>query len=155
MNTLAAASLLALTLFAGTPALAAGPSEAELQMAEAAPRFRQFAEVFIARAGAGDLEASRALLSPALVRRMGDELVQQVLRTQILPFFQAGAGLAGSATVSRTTDADGHSGYAFHLWLMQRDGSGPRPFSLYVVEEGGRLVLANVVPNRAIEGRHR
>jgi hypothetical protein len=143
-------------LLAGAPLHAqSGRISTDLQMAQDAQPFRQAADAFLAHAQAGDVEAAHALLSRALVQRMGEAAVRQALVGQILPFFQRGSGLIGSSTVTRTTDAAGQQGFAFYLWLQPRDGGSPRPFSLYVVAEGGRAVVANVVPDRAVEGRHR
>ncbi len=152
-HSLAAALLAACCLI--HPARAAGVPTAELQMAEQAQAFREAADRFIAAAQAGDLPATRGQLSQALAERMGDALLRRVLAEQILPFFANGAGLAGSATITRTTDASGQQGFAFYLWLMQRGGDAPRPFTVYVVNEGGRAVIANIVPNRLVPERHR
>jgi hypothetical protein len=60
-----------------------------------------------------------------------------------------------SVTVTRTTDAAGQQGFAFYMWLHGADASEQRPFTVYVVEEQGRLAVANIVPDRLVEGRHR
>ena len=41
------------------------------------------------------------------------------------------------------------------MWLQGTDTSTQRPFTVYVVEEEGRFTVANVVPDRLDEGRHR
>lgn len=157
MSRLPALVLAALFALPAAPlrAQSAAQVAADLQMAEDAQPFRQAAEAFIALAQAGDAEAARALLSRALVERVGEAAVRRALDAQILPFFQRGRGATGSATITRTTDAAGQQGFAFYLWLQPREGGAPRPFTVYTVREAGRVVVANVVPDRAVEGRHR
>jgi hypothetical protein len=139
-----------------TPAGAQGADavSADLQMAEQAAPMRAAADAFIARAAAGDLAGARALLSAALVKRIGEETAQRALQAQILPFFTKGGAPGQSVTITRTTDAAGQQGFAFYMW-WQAPGGPPRPFTIYTVAEGGRPMVANVVPDRLVEGRHR
>ncbi len=139
---------------AGEPGGAADVA-ADLRMAAEAAPYRAAADAFIARAMAGDTEATLAMLSPALVQRSGAAGVRQVLQAQILPFFTQGAQVGKSVTITRTTDAEGRQGFAYYLWLVPRAAGEPLPFSVYVLREGSRLVVGNVVPNRAVPGRHR
>jgi hypothetical protein len=137
------------------PAAAAPDVAADLRMAQDAAPMRAAADAFSARAMAGDRAAVLAMLSPALVARMGPEAAARVLDAQILPFFQRGRALGRSTTVTRTTDANGGAGFAFYQWLETREGGEARPFTLYIVREQERLVVANVVPDRLVPGRHR
>lgn len=130
-------------------------TEADVQMAEDAGPFRRAADAFVASAMAGDAAGVRAMLSPTLVERSGDAAIRRALETQILPFFAAGKGVGRSTTITRTTTATGEQGFAFYMWLVGADASAQRPFTVYVVEEKGRLTIANVVPDRLVEGRHR
>ncbi len=127
----------------------------DLQMAQDAEPFRIAAEGFVAQALAGDAAATQALLSRAMVARSGEANIRRALEAQILPFFQRGSGIGGSRTITRTSDAAGQQGYAFYLWLDQRDGSAARPFTVYAVSEAGRAMVANIVPDRLVAGRHR
>jgi hypothetical protein len=127
----------------------------DLRMAEDAAPMRAAADHFIARAMAGDHRDTLAMLSPALVSRAGRDAVAQAMQKQIVPFFQRGRSIGRSTTITRTTDAAGHSGFAFYQWLEMRDGSPARPFTVYVVREGDKVVVANVVPDQLVAGRHR
>ena len=124
-------------------------------MAQDAEPFRRTADAFVASALAGDAAQAQAMLSPALVSRSGEAAIRRALDTQILPFFARGKAPGRSVTVTRTTDAAGQQGYAFYMWLQGADASAQRPFTVYVVEEQGRFTVANVVPDRLVEGRHR
>ena len=136
-------------------ARAAAPDAAELSMPQEAQPMRAAADTFIAHAMAGQAERAAAMLSPALLARIGHEAAANVMRTQILPFFQRGGAVGRSTTVTRTTDASGNTGFAFYLWLDAREPGEPaRPFTLYMVREQGRVVVANVVPDRLVAGRH-
>lgn len=127
---------------------------ADMRMMQEAAPMRQAADRFVASASSGDLEATLSMLSRALVDRSGEATIRRVLQAQILPFFAQGRELGRSVTVARTTDGVGSQGFAFYLWLVPADGGAPRPFSLYVVQEQGRPVVANIVPDRLVEGRH-
>ena len=127
----------------------------DLRMAQDAEPFRRTADAFVASALAGDAAQTQAMLSPTLVARSGEAAIRRALDTQILPFFARGKAPGRSVTVTRTTDAAGQQGFAFYMWLQGADASVQRPFTVYVVEEQGRLTVANVVPDRLVEGRHR
>ena len=154
-------TLLAALIGSHAPVAAQSPGqptpsvEADLQMAEDSKPFRRAADAFVAVALAGDAAKAQAMLSPALVARTGDAAIRRALDTQILPFFTRGKAPGRSVTVTRTTDAAGQQGFAFYMWLQGADPSEQRPFTVYVVEEQGRLTIANVVPDRLVEGRHR
>lgn len=139
---------------AAFPATATAQVEAELRMVESSRPFRASAERFIERAAAGDLAGSQALLSQALQQRVGAAAVRQALQGQIVPFFARGGERTRSVTVTMTTDAAGQQGYAFYMWWQPAPGAEPRPFSVYTVLEGGQPVVANVVPDRLVPGRH-
>jgi hypothetical protein len=126
---------------------------ADLRMAEDAAPMRRVADRFVARALAGDAASTSAMLSRALVERMGQPAAMKAMQEQVLPFFARGGEIGRSVTVTRTTDAAGQTGFAFYLWLV-RDQAERRPFTVYVVNERGHLVVANVVPDRFVEGRH-
>jgi hypothetical protein len=149
--------LLAAAMLA-SPALAARaatPTVADdLQMAAASAPFRQTADLFVTRALAGDLAGTQALLSRQLVERSGEPTVRRSLQEHILPFFQRGRAAGRSVTITHTTDGAGQRGFAFYMWLQQAN-TDARPFTVYVVQEQGRLVVANIVPDRLVEGRHR
>lgn len=153
MMSLAVSMLLAAP---GIAAQAATASEvaADLRMAEQSEPMRRTAERFVEHARRGDAAAGAAMLSRALVDRIGPAQAERALRDQVLPFFARGGEIGRSVTITRTTDAAGQQGFAFYMWLARAD-SEPRPFTVYVVEERGTPVIANVVPDRRVEGRHR
>lgn len=132
----------------------AGSVTADLRMAQDAEPLRRVADAFVARALAGDGAAVRAMLSSALVERAGEAGVQRALQNQILPFFAQGRGPGRSVTITRTTDASGSQGFAFYMWLVPANGGEQRPFTVYTVIEQGQAVVANIVPDRLVAGRH-
>lgn len=143
-------------LAAGAPAARAAPetATADLRMAGEAAPSRALADSFAAHAMAGERDAVIALLSPSLVARIGPASAAHVIDTQILPFFRSGRAVGRATTITRTTDAQGASGFAHYQWLEPRDGGAARPFTLYIVREQGAWVVANVVPDRLVAGRH-
>jgi hypothetical protein len=139
---------------AALPATASAQVDADLRMMEASGPFRASAERFVERAAAGDLAGTQALLSHALQQRVGDAAVRQALQGQIVPFFARGGARTGGTTITRTTDAAGQQGFAFYMWWQATGEATPRPFSVYTVLENGQPVVANVVPDRLVPGRH-
>lgn len=148
--------LLSLLTLPASPAFAASAAEvaADLRMASESAPMRRTVDDFVERARRGDAVAATAMLSRALVDRIGAANAERVVREQLLPFFARSGEIGRSATITRTTDAAGQQGFAFYLWLARADGQ-PRPFTVYVVEERGAPVIANVVPDRLVEDRHR
>jgi hypothetical protein len=152
ISLLMAAGLLAT---APTPAHAAGSVTQDLQMAADSAPFRETADEFVTRSMAGDVAGMQQLLSRQLVGRIGDDAARKVLQAQIAPFFQRGRQPGGAVTVTKTTDASGQPGFAFYMWMQYAEAPTARPFAVYVVKEQGRLVVANIVPDKLVEGRHR
>lgn len=144
----------ALLLASGARAQKPGDAIADIRMAADAAPYRQTADQFVARAMAGDVPAVQAMISQQMQERIGAAAVRRALDAQIVPFFVQGAQVGRSVTITRTTDAVGQTGFAFYMWLTQRNGGEQRPFTLYVVEEQGKRVVANVVPDRLVPGRH-
>jgi hypothetical protein len=138
-----------------TPALAATAAEvaADLRMMEASAPMRRAADRFVAGALANDADATYAMLSRALVERIGPAQAQQAMREMILPFFSQGGEVGRSVTTTRTTDAAGQTGFAFYMWLVDAQGRR-RPFTVYVVDEQGTPKVANIVPDKLVQGRH-
>ncbi len=144
----------AASMLAATPPPAPAGANAYLRMADEARPLRETADSFIARAMAGDVAGTQAMLSRALVERIGEPAAQRALHGQILPFFAQGRETTRVTTIARTTDANGATGFAFYMWLKPADGSAPRPFTVYAVREQGRAVVANVVPDQLVPDRH-
>lgn len=137
------------------PAPATAPWAEEPALLHDAEPMRRVAEAFVAHAIAGEAKQASALLSPALRRRAGEQAVAHVLASRLMPFFAGGRGLARRTTVTHTTDAEGASGFAFYMWLSpSQAGQADLPFTVYVVHEQGRPVVANVLPDqRLADGR--
>ncbi|HZT49414.1 MAG TPA: hypothetical protein VFA64_15675 [Hyphomicrobiaceae bacterium] len=68
----------------------------------------------------------------------------------MLPFFAPFKEVGRSVTVTRTADAPG---FAFYMYMVSKTDEF-RPFVIYVIEEGGAKVVANVLVDRFVEGRH-
>ena len=68
----------------------------------------------------------------------------------MLPFFAPFQEFARSVSVTRTADAPG---FAFYMYMVEKTGE-MRPFVIYVIEEGGARVVANVLVDLFVEGRH-
>jgi hypothetical protein len=126
---------------APTPAMS---FQDHLDMSVKSGAFRPAIDVFIAAARFGDQFTTLELISPRIVETAGREFVDNYLVNQVLPFFAAFQELGRSTTVQPTMDTHGSSGFVFHLSMKAKDGR-ERPFSIYVVEENGEKVIANVL----------
>ena len=122
-------------------------------MAAQSPAFRAVADRFIAAAVAGDAAALETMLSPAIVARAGKETLAKVLGGQVSPFFAGQKETGRSVTVANTADASGDPGFAYYMYSVTRSGE-QKPFVIYVVDEGGRKTVANIVVNEFVKGRH-
>jgi hypothetical protein len=131
-----------------------GTAEAEmadyLSMENGAGPFREMADWLVRRLVAGDLAEVIRHFSPNFRDHLGLPTVERVFTEQMLPFFAGGTGLGNASTVTYTHDAFGSQGYAFYLTLNGPEGA--KPFAMYLVHESGRIVLANVVPDKVYNG---
>lgn len=143
----------AFLLIAATARAQGGPSRQELDMAANSPPYRTVAERFVAAAAARDSIGVEKMLSPAIVARAGKEGVQKVIGGQILPFFAEHKEIGRSVTTTNTTDGSGNTGFAYYMYSVPKSGQ-QKPFVIYVVEENGRKVVANILVNHFVEGRH-
>jgi hypothetical protein len=127
------------------PAVARFASPAEdFARAARSETFRPVADAFIAALVAGDAAASIKLVSPNLLKQAGLDTVQSNLRDQTLPFFAAFKELGRSVTIARTADDFGSEGFVFYLTMVPKAGDA-RDFAVYVVEENGAKVIANIL----------
>ena len=129
------------------------PVQAELEMMQAEAAFRGTLDSFVAAAVAGQGAKVAAMISPNMRARAGDAAVHGVVEGQILPFFAGTRGLGGSRTITTTTDQFGNAGFTYYTYALAPDGE-LRPFVLYAVREDGAVVVANVLVNKLVEGRH-
>lgn len=77
----------------------------------------------------------------------------RVLNGQVITFFADHTELGRSATTTNTTDAGGHTGFAYSMYSIPKSGQ-QKPFVIYIVEESGQKFVANILVNRFVEGRH-
>src|SRR5262249_21456294 len=106
--------------------------------------FRPAADAFIAALVAGDADKGIGLISPNLLKSAGRDTVQGVLHGQMLPFFAQFKELGRSQTIARTGDDFGSEGFVFYLTMVPKQGEA-RDFAVYVVEENGAKVIANLL----------
>lgn len=126
----------------------AAPPEFEMFAQE--PPFRSVADEFIAAAAAGDATKVARMISPAIAARTGPEGVDRFLTGEVLPFFAQFKEVGRSITVARTADMPG---FVFYMYMVT-GADELRPFVIYVVEEGGAKVVANVLVDHLVQDRH-
>ena len=132
---------------ASVPAQASSPTLSladELAQATRGDTFRPVADAFIAALVAGDVEKSIGMISPNMLKVAGRDTVLGVLRDQMLPLFATFKELGRSTTVAPTGDSFGSEGFVFYLTMVPKQGK-PRDFAVYVIEENGAKVVANIL----------
>lgn len=142
------------TLIESSGAVAAGPPpappearlsfEGYIDMANRSGEFRRVADGFMSAAVAGDASKSMGLIGRHSLERVGRDAAQTYMTETVLPFFAQFRELERSVTVAPTRDERGSQGFVFHLSMRAKDGAA-RPFSIYVIDEDGAKVIANVV----------
>jgi hypothetical protein len=145
-----AAMLTGILLVSPPGGKAQGKSPPGLDVSVQQEPFLALAHQFMAAAAAGDAAKAKALISPATAARAGPEGVEQYMAQQVLPFFGEFKDIGKSVTVTRTAEV---TGFAFYMYMVTRTGE-LRPFVIYVIEEGGANVVANVLVDHFVEGRH-
>lgn len=137
----------------------AGPGQALAQARATSPDFamaaqegpfRGVAEEFVAAAATGDQAKTARMLSPAIAAKTGREGVERFLTGEVLPFFASFKEVARSVSITRTADV---TGFAFYMYMVSKTDE-LHPFVIYVIEEGSAKVVANVLVDRLVEGRH-
>jgi hypothetical protein len=153
LPTLACAAMAALIAWGPGAGPAVGQvrqGEPNFEMATQEGPFRSVAEAFITTAAAGNRRKLAGMLSPTIVAQSGADAVERFLAGEVLPFFAPYKELAHSVSVTRTADV---SGFAFYMYMVSTMDE-LRPFVIYVIEEGDAKVVANVLVDRLVEGRH-
>ena len=133
------------------PVLArASAGSPDFEMAAQQRQFRSVAEEFVAAAAAGDRTKTARMLSPAAAAKTGPEGIERFLAGEVMPFFAPFKAVGGSVTVTRTAEV---TGFAFYMYMVSKTDEF-RPFVIYVIDEGGAKVVANVLVDHLVEGRH-
>jgi hypothetical protein len=131
-------------------ALAQAPAPPDYEMTAQQVPFRDVADEFIAAAAAGEAKKVAGMISPAIAANTGEENVNRYLNHKLLPFFAEFKEIGNSITVARTADIPG---FVFYMY-METKADELRPFVIYVVEEGGAKVVANVLVDQLVPDRH-
>jgi hypothetical protein len=129
----------------------ASPGEYLNMQAESKP-YKVLADWAVARLRAGDAKAVMDRFSPNFMQHLGRPAVERAFREQMVPFFAGSANVGNGTTITKTHDGFGSEGFAFYFTL-----NGPekgKPFVLYVVNEKGNLVVANIVLNKTYADIH-
>lgn len=128
------------------------PYHAYHEVQRASQPYRLLAQWAVDRLRHGDLAAVLKKFSATVLGEVGQSKAEAVFREKVVPFFQASLDVADSVEVGKVQLADGMEGYAFSMHLVAlrktKPFIGTKPFTLMVVAESGRLVIANVDVNQ-------
>jgi hypothetical protein len=133
-----------------TLVLTQAPSPGWTTLRGQAPEFRRVADEFIDAAAAGDANKVTRMLSAKVRERTGADNVQRYVVGQLLPFFAPFKELAESVTITPTADV---AGFVFYMYMVSGNDE-LHPFVIYVIQEEGSKVVANVLVDKFVEGRH-
>lgn len=126
-----------------------------LEMKQESEAFRAVADTFIGHAAHADAEAMLGLISPNMLNYAGREAVSGILRRSVIPFFEPFRTVATNVTITETTDGFGSHGFAYYTYAESgKKKERPRPFVIYMVREGDAIVVANILVDHFVEGRH-
>jgi hypothetical protein len=129
----------------------ASPDEYLDMQVEAKP-YKVLADWAVSRLRAGDAGAVMDRFSPNFTGHLGRPAVERAFREQMVPFFAGSTKVGNGTTITKTHDGFGSQGFAFYFSL---EGAGEsKPFVLYVVNEKGNLVVANIVLNKTYADMH-
>lgn len=120
--------------------------------AEAKP-YAAFADRVVEMLVAGDGKGFRELLSPTGMAAATPEQVDAFVDGQVLPFFADYGAPGPGTTITRTKHPAGFTGFAFYTSFTATGGQA-KPFVLYVVEEGGKLVVGNLLVGKTFQDLH-
>jgi hypothetical protein len=130
--------------------LTQAPSPGSMTLPGQVPEFRRIADEFIYAAAAGDANKVTRMLSAKLRERTGADSVQRYVVGQLLPFFAPFKELAKSVTITLTADV---AGFAFYMYMVSGNDE-LHPFVIYVTQEADSKVVANILVDKFVEGRH-
>lgn len=126
-----------------------------LEMKEESEAFRAVADTFIGHAAKGEAQALLGLISPNMLDYAGSEAVAGILARSVIPFFAPFRAVATNVTITETTDGFGSHGFAYYMYAeSKKKQEKPRPFVIYMVREGDTIVVANILVDHFVEGRH-
>jgi len=109
---------------------------------------------FVQLATNGETSLLMALVSPNAIRSNGPQKIREILKNEIIPFFSSYQKLHNVKSINPATDPGGNVvGYWIDTYIVTSKGD-VRPFSIVIIEEGGRLVVSDVIVNKCRKDRH-
>jgi hypothetical protein len=127
--------------------------DADIARAGRAEAYDGLVSAAVSALSAGDAGTFKALLSPNFLAALDEATVDGVIASQLIPFFSDFAAPGSTTYITDTQDQFGSAGLAFYTSLVTNAGE-ERPFVIYMVEEDGRLVVANLLVNTTFEDMH-
>lgn len=125
-----------------------------LLMQKDAEPFKAFGDRVIAMAAKGDASALAKMFSPTIVQANGGQAnLQTFVEKQIVPYFVGYASTEQDTTITPTQLPHGPSGFALYKKIRDKDGQS-KPLVLYVLREGGTLVVGNVILGKTYRDMH-
>ena len=142
-------AIVAMTIVAA-PVFAQTPAPPAIDAPAQSDSFRRIADDFIAASATGDATKAAQMISPVIAAKTGRQSVDRYLAGQVFPFFAQFKEVGRSVTITRTADV---TGFVFYMYMVSKTEEF-RPFVIYIIEEDGAKVVANVLVDNFVEGRH-
>jgi hypothetical protein len=127
--------------------------EADIARAAQSEPYRSLMSAAVDALARGDAVTFKGLLSPNFMAVLDEATIDAVVQSQLLPFFSDFAEPGRTTYITDAQDQFGSEGFAFYTSIITAGGE-ERPFVIYIVEENGRLVVANLLVNTTFEDTH-
>lgn len=127
--------------------------EADIARAAQAEAYGGLVSAAVNALANADADTFKGLLSPNFRAVLDEATVDGVVQSQLIPFFSDFAEPGRTTYIIDTQDQFGSAGFAFYTSIITGDGE-ERPFVIYMVEEAGNLVVANLLVNTTFEDMH-
>lgn len=113
----------------------------------------QFIGDFAAAAARGDTEAALGMFVPAARQNEGDDKVRKFIVHTITPFFTGFDKLYRYVKIEPRTMPNGGTGFRYYTYFLNTAGER-QPFDIIVMEDQGRLFVANFNARGCVPGKH-
>ena len=108
---------------------------------------------FINHAKNEDIDSAISMISPNMIEVNGVEAAKEFLKYEVIPFFKIHVEINNMKSIAGATDSFGNNGTSFYYYSTDNKGNN-RPFTIYVILENDNLVIANIIVNEFVKGRH-
>jgi hypothetical protein len=119
-------------------------AEDYLAMQSESSDYRKFADKVVVELAKGNTKYLNDNLSPNLIAANSQDAVNSTFLPAAKKLFTNFDHIGNSVTIQPSTDSYGNSGYSFAMTAVYKDNT-EKDFKIYIIKEGGKLVVGNIV----------